>query len=194
MLMRDPAQAEKLLTDDAIAAAPTEESRRRLRLLRAMREPEPEPIDLTTTEAARVFLSDARWSKAEVGWGKVARNRYWFIPGTWQGMLLKLRGEVFAKGLYAHSNSEFIFPLGGKWKAFSATIGLRDGAADQGSAIFRVVGDNKELFRSNVLRPGQRESLRVEISGIQQLELHTDGGEGHTHNSWAIWADPVLEK
>jgi hypothetical protein len=82
MLMRDPAQAEKLLTDDAIAAAPTEESRRRLRLLRAMREPEPEPIDLTTTEAARVFLSDARWSKAEVGWGKVARNRYWFIPGS----------------------------------------------------------------------------------------------------------------
>ncbi|HZJ15060.1 MAG TPA: NPCBM/NEW2 domain-containing protein [Chthoniobacteraceae bacterium] len=194
MLMRDPAQAEKLLTDDAIAAAPTEESRRRLRLLRAMREPEPEPIDLTTTHAARVFLSDARWSKAEVGWGKVARNRYWFIPGRWQGMLLKLHGEVFAKGLYAHSNSEFIFPLGGKWKTFSATIGLRDGATDQGSAIFRVIGDGKELFRSNVLRPGQRETVRVEIPGIQQLELHAKGGEGHNHNSWAIWADPVLEK
>jgi hypothetical protein len=93
-------------------------------------------------------------------------------------MLLKINGEVFAKGLYAHSNSEFIFPLGGKWRIFSATIGLRDGAADQGSAVFRVVGDNKELFRSNVLRPGQKESLRIEIPGIQQLEFHAEGGEG----------------
>jgi len=193
-LMRNPAQAANLLTDEAITAAPSNEIRRRLELLRAMRAPEPEPIDLTNTDATRVYVSDARWSKAEVGWGKVVRNRYWFNPGQWQGMLLKLNGDVFSKGLYAHANSQFAFPLDGKWKSFSATIGLRDGATDQGSAVFGVVGDGKELYRSKIMRPGQKDSLRVEITGMRQLELHADGGEGHNHNSWAIWADPLLEK
>ena len=42
----------------AVAAAPTDEARRRLLLLRATQDPAPEPIDLTTKDA-RVFLSDA---------------------------------------------------------------------------------------------------------------------------------------
>ena len=193
-LMREPAQAGKLLTEEAIASAASEETRRRLRLLRAMQNPEPEPIDLTTAKAPRVFLSDARWTKAEVGWGKVARNRYWFNQGQWEGLLLNIKGEVFGKGLYAHADSAFVFPLGGNWKTFTATVGLRDGAADQGSAVFTVLGDGKEIFRSKILRPGQKDTLRLEIPGIQQLELHAVGGEGHNHNSWAIWADPVVEK
>ena len=193
-LMRDPASAEKLLTGEAIMSAPGDEARRRLHLLSEMREIRTEFVDLTETLAGRVFLSDARWTKAEVGWGKVARNRYWFNEGQWEGMLLKINGEVFDKGLYAHATSDFTFPLGGNWKTFTATIGLRDGAASQGSAVFTVLGDGKEIFRSKILRPGEKEKLRVEIPGIQTLELHAEGGEGHNRNSWAIWADPLVEK
>ena len=58
----------------------------------------------------------------------------------------------------------------------------------------RLLGDGKELYRSKLLRPGQKETLRLEIANIQQLELHADGGEGHNRSSWAIWADPVVEK
>ncbi len=191
-LMRDPAQAEKLLTEEAIAAAPSEEARRRLRLLRAMKGPESEPVDLATTNAERVFLSDARWTKAEVGWGKVVRNRFSFNPGQWEGMLIKIGGTVFDKGLYAHSDSVFDFPLGGRWKTFTATIGLQDGATNQGSAIFTVLVDGREIFRSEILRPGQQQTVRLDVPGVQELELHTVGGEGHNHNSWAVWADPLL--
>ncbi len=193
-LMRHPADAKKLLTDEALATAPTDEARRRLRLLRALQNPEPEPLDLTTTKAARAFLSDARWTKAEVGYGKVVRNRFYFNQGGWEGLLLQLKGEVFDKGLYAHANSVFTFPLGGNWKTFTATVGLRDGAAEQGSAVFRVLGDGKEIFRSKILRPGQKETLSLDLPGIQQLELHADGGEGHNRNSWAIWADPEVRR
>jgi hypothetical protein len=193
-LMRNSKQAERLLHVEAIAAAPSAESRRRLNLLRAMREPEPAPVDLAATRDTRVCLSDAQWTKANVGWGKVARNRYWFNEGQWEGMLLKLNGTVFAKGLYAHAKSEFVFPLGGSWKTLSATIGLRDGAASQGSAVFSVIGDGKEIFRSSILRPGQQESIRLGIAGVQQLELRAEGGEGHNHSAWAIWADPLVER
>ena len=193
-LMRTPAQAEKLLTEEAIAAAPSEEVRRRLRLLSAMQSPEPEPIELSTTNADRVFLSDARWTRAEVGWGKIVRNRYSFNQGQWEGMLIKIHDKVFDKGLYAHANSAFVFPTGGSWKIFTATLGLQDGAADQGSVVFTVLGDGKEIFRSEILRPGQQQTFRLDLPGVQELELRTEGGEGHNHNSWAVWADPVLQR
>lgn len=48
--------------------------------------------------------------------------------------------------------------------------------------------------RSKILRPGQKETLQLKISDVQKLELRATGGEGHNHNSWAIWADPLLEK
>ena len=109
-------------------------------------------------------------------------------------MLLKIRGQVFAKGLYAHANSVFTFPLGGKWQTFTGTVGLQDGANEQGSAVFIVLGDGKEIFRSRILRRGQPQTLRLDIPGVQELELRAQGGEGHNHNSWAVWADPVLQR
>ena len=60
--------------------------------------------------------------------------------------------------------------------------------------MFTVIGDGKELLRSKLLRPGQKETLRLDLAGIQQLELRADGGEGHNRNSWAIWADAEVEK
>ncbi len=193
-LMENPASAAKLLSDERIAAEPDPEVRRQLKLLRAMQSPAPEPVDLTTATAASVFLSDARWTSAKVGWGKVVRNRYYFNEGLWEGMLFKIGGQVFDKGLYAHSKSSFVFPLGGGWKTFSATVGLRDGAVPVGSAVFTVVGDGKELGRSKILRVGEKEALRVELGGVKELELRVDGGEGHTSNSWAVWVDPVVGK
>ncbi len=194
MFMRDPAKAKTLLTPEAIAKAPTEEGRRQLNHLRSLTDPEPAPIDLAKTDRKDVYLSDAQWTKAKVGWGKVARNRYWFMPEQRQGVFLKLTGEVFEKGLYAHSESTFTFPLAARWQTFSAIVGLRDGAAGQGSAIFTVLGDGKELYRSKILRAGQRDTLRIDITGVQELELRTKGGEGHNHNSWAIWATPMVQR
>lgn len=82
-----------------------------------------------------------------------------------------------------------------KWKSFSATIGLRDGAnPEQGSAVFTVRGDGRELYRSRLLRVGKREDVKVDISQVKALELLTDGGEGHNHNSWAIWVEPKVER
>jgi NPCBM/NEW2 domain len=192
--MRDPAQAARLLSAEALATAPNAEARRRLQLLQAMQDPAPEPIDPTISEAPRLYLSDAAWTSAAVGWGKVVRNRYWFNPNQWEGALLQLNGQVFNKGLYAHADSKFTFPLDGKWKTLTATVGLRDGADLQGSAIFTILGDGKELFRSNLLRAGKTETPRINLTGVHELELRVNGGEGHTHNSWAIWADPLLEK
>lgn len=193
-LMRDPATGAKFLTDVAIAAAPTAEARTGLQALRGMTDPEPTPVNLLSSSASSLYLSDAAWSKASVGWGKVARNRYWFNRGQWEGMLLMIDGKVFAKGLYAHADSTYVFPLGGGWRTFTATVGLRDGADSQGSAVFTVLGDGRELHRTPILRPGGSEHIRIGIDGVKSLELRATGGEGHNRNAWSIWADPMVTR
>ena len=63
-----------------------------------------------------------------------------------------INGKFYDKGLYAHSPSEFVFDLNERWKTFTATIGLLDGAHKQGSAMFVVRGDDKMLYQSPLLR------------------------------------------
>ncbi len=186
-------EARAMLSDRALSDAPTPEARRLLRLLRAILEPRP-PIDLRAATGDRAWLSDAIWSDARVGWGRVARNSFWFDDRFRVGVLLQLGGRAYEKGLYAHSPSLYAFPLDGKWKRFRSAVGLRDGAHAQGSAVFIVLGDGRELGRSRALRAGDREELGVDVAGVRRLELRTEGGEGHNHNSWAIWVEQEVSR
>ncbi len=187
---REPG-ARALLTEAAIARAPSDEERRMLRVLREVIEP-PAPVELATATGARVFVSDAIWADAKVGWGKVARNRTWFDERIQNGVFLMLGGQFFEKGLYAHSPSRYRFALAGKWQTFTATVGLRDGA--QGSAVFTVRADGRELFRSPVLRAGARAEVNVPVGGVRELELIAEGGGGNTGSSWAIWVQPAVAR
>lgn len=188
---RREAGARALLTEAAIAQAPSSEERRMLQVLRDTIEPVP-PIDLATATGASVYLSDAVWVDAKVGWGNVARNRTWFDEKIQNGVLLMLAGQFFDKGLYAHSPSRYRFDLGKRWQSFRATVGLRDGA--RGSAFFTVRGDGRELFRSPVLKAGARADVAVNVDGVRELELVAEGGGGNTGSSWAIWVQPLVSR
>lgn len=192
-VMHRQSDARKLVNDGALAAAPTPETARHLRLLRGVLDPVV-PFDLATVREDSAFLSDAAWTSAEVGWGQVARNYFWFDQSIQNGVFLTLGGKFYDKGLYAHSPARYVFPVAGKWKTFTATIGLRDGANIQGSAVFTIRGDGRELYRSRLLRVGEREDVKLDISQVKELELLTEGGEGHNHNSWAIWAEPKVQR
>ena len=189
-VLRDPTKADLLLSDRAVAAAPDETTRAQLRLLRELRRPQPAPTDLATVRAGVFSLADAKWTAAKVGWGQPARNRF----GSNDAVLLKIDGQLFAKGLYAHATSRYAFALEGKWKTFAATAGLRDGAGAEPSAVFVVIGDGKELFRSKPLKENERQGLSIDVTNVKQLELLTESGEKTNRSCWAIWADPVVRR
>ena len=192
-VMQGRQKARGFVNDAAIAAAPTPDAARKLRALRAVLDPA-KPVNLGTVSGDSVWLSDAVWTKAKVGWGQVARNYRWFDPQIQEGVLLRVNATFYEKGLYAHSSARYVFPVDGKWKTFTATIGLQDGANIQGSAIFTARGDGRELYRSHMLRVGQDDKVKLDISNVKELELLTEGGEGHNHNSWAIWAEPNVQR
>jgi hypothetical protein len=191
-MIGDP-RADEMVSGESIAKAPTPQSRRKLLLLQSVLHPT-QPIQLDTVRDDHVFVSDVSWKAAKVGWGKPARNHYWFDDEIRDAVLLNVGGQFYEKGLYAHSPARYVFAVDEKWKTFSATIGLQDGAQPQGSAIFSVRGDGQQLFRSRLLRAGGSQKLDVNIAGVKELELVTEGGEGHPHSSWAMWAEPMLQR
>lgn len=186
-------KVKEFVGDEVIASAPTPESARKLQALRSSLTPSA-PSELADITEDQVFLSDVTWTDASVGWGKPARNSFWFDEKFQVSALLVLGGRFHDKGLYAHPPSSYGFAVDGKWKIFTATVGLRDGAATAASAVFIVRGDGKELYRSEPLRAGAREALSVDVSGVKGLELLTEGGGGNSNGSWAIWADPKIRR
>lgn len=169
------------------------EERKKLQVLREVLDPGA-PLELASVSSDHVFLSDVKWTDARVGWGQMARNHTWFDRDNQNGVFLMVGGRFHDKGLYAHSASRYVFDLGGQWKTFTATIGIRDGAHEQGSAVFTVRGDGRELYRSRILRVGKTAEVKVSIANVSELELVAEGGEGHVHNSWAIWAEPQVSR
>lgn len=150
------------------------------------------PIDPCDYQGDTLYLSDAKWEKASVGYGNIARN--YFNTEAEALFFLTLQEHVYEKGLYAHSPSSYVFKLNKQWKTLSTTFGIRDFAHIQGSARFTIIGDGKILYQSKPLRVNQKDATTLDISNINQLELKTEGTEGHNHNSWAIWTNPILTK
>lgn len=191
VLQQQP-HAKSLLTDETIARASTGDQRL-LRILRDALEPPP-LIELATTNLTSAFISDAKWESASVGWGQPARNHYWYDEQIRNQVFLQIGGHIHSKGLYAHSASRYVFDLAGRWKQLALKIGLHDHAHTQGSAVFRVLGDGRELYRSRVLHANSHEKPVIDVTGVRTLELLCEGAEGHNHNSWAIWAEPKISR
>jgi hypothetical protein len=186
-------RALEFASDQVIASAPTPESAGKLRVLRSLMEPAA-LADLAAVAGKQVYLSDVAWTAAEVGWGKPARNSFWSDERFQMGTFLTLDQKFYDKGLYAHSPSRYGFAVDQKWKFFTATVGLRDGANPAGSAVFVVRGDGKELYRSELLHVGTHEAVAVDISEVKDLQLLTEGGNGNSNSSWAVWVNPLVRR
>jgi hypothetical protein len=61
--------------------------------------------------------------------------------------------------------------------------------------IRRWFSPSTTILKTTVARfNSTQEAIKVSISGVKELELLTEGGEGHNHNSWAIWAEPQVHR
>jgi tetratricopeptide (TPR) repeat protein len=151
-------------------------------------------FDLTAVEADSVFLSDVRWTSANVGWGEPVRNHGWLDPRSGGDVVLIVHGRLYGKGLPAPSPARHVFAVDGRWSTLTATIGLRDGAGEQDSAVFVVRGDGRELFRSPILRANSSQRVKIDLAGVKELELVTGSGEPGDRASPAVWAEPLLRR
>jgi alpha-galactosidase len=138
--------------------------------------------------AETVWLSSLDLSQMTTGWSTAKADRG--ITGS----PISIHGEKYTYGVGTHATSKFRVKLGGNAKRFTAQVGVDDSAVGQGSVEFLVIGDEKELWRSGVLKGGEAaKPVVVNLAGIQTLVLRvTDGGDGES-NDHADWADAKIE-
>jgi hypothetical protein len=105
------------------------------------------------------------------------------------GRSLQLSGVRYGRGLGVHARSDLTYELAGGFKTFAATIGVDAEVGNAGSVVFRVLGDDKVLYESPVMRGGdEAQPITVNVGGVLLLRLvvdFADNGDLGDHADWA---------
>ncbi|NSW56566.1 MAG: NPCBM/NEW2 domain-containing protein [Armatimonadetes bacterium] len=110
------------------------------------------------------------------------------------GNPLSIGGRKFEHGFGTHAMSVLYVSLKGGSDRFAAWVGVDDEIGDRGTVEFVVQGDERDLFRSGVMKGGQEaKKVDIDVRGIQILVLLvTDAGDGINYDH-ADWADAQFE-
>jgi hypothetical protein len=111
------------------------------------------------------------------------------VNGSVAGGPLRLGGTRFSRGLGVHARSDLTYELASGYKTFAAIIGVDAAVGGAGSVFFRVLGDDRVLFESPILRGGDAPlAIRVDVRGVLLLRLivdYADNGDLADHADWA---------
>ncbi len=124
--------------------------------------------------------------------------------GQWRGfeideMLpggpMTLGGNKFENGLSAFANSEAEFDLKGLYDEFTALAGLDSSAGNSATAEFVILGDGKELWRSEMKKSDDAKAIKLNISGVHKLVLRTKPPEANNRSrTQIVWAEPKVSR
>lgn len=104
------------------------------------------------------------------------------------------RSREFDKGLGTHSRTRLTFAAEGKYQFFAATLGIDAVTDGRGDCLFIVLGDGKELFNQAINAKDEPQSIRVDISGVDELTLIVEPGADLDLADHADWCDARLIK
>jgi hypothetical protein len=133
------------------------------------------------------WLSDSTWKAARVGWGQPLVNR---LPNDTVAMFVG--GQFFKRGLYAHAVSNYTYELGGQWQRCTGQVGVADG--HDGSVVFVITGDGRELWRSKKISEGTATPFDIKVTDVKELSLIVEDAGNGNGGDWGIWLDPKLER
>lgn len=134
-------------------------------------------------------LSDLNHSLMTTGYGSAKPNR------SIDGNPLTLNGTVYKTGIGTHAESKMLVVLDGNATRFTAVVGVDDEVGKgRGSVVFRLVGDEKEIYKSPVMKSGQKpHKINVKLTGIKKLALEALSTEDGINFDHADWADAYFE-
>lgn len=133
-----------------------------------------------------VWLDELDLSNVDQSAGKALANQ-----SMWKTSL-SIAGEKFERGVGTHASSVFRIRLDGKTLSFKALAGIDDSAPEyelkQASAEFVIWGDGKSIWRSGVMRAGEKaKPVDISVKGIKSLVLrvkHTGDGIVGDRTNW----------
>jgi alpha-galactosidase len=138
---------------------------------------------LSAPAAETVWLTSLDLDKMHQGWGKPQIDR------SIREKPLSIAGKRFLHGVGTHAVSVLWVEVNGA-ERFQASVGLDDAAGSpKGSITFKIVGDGKTLWQSDVMRQGDAaKTIDLDLRGVKNLILMVgDAGDGidYDHGDWA---------
>ncbi len=117
----------------------------------------------------------------------------WERDRSWLGRPITLKGKTYERGLGVHAPCRLVYEPAGRYQTFAAVIGIDDETHQQGGdCIFVVIGDGRMIYRQRVTSRDKPRPLRLDITGVQRLELRVEPGENLDIGDHADWADARL--
>ncbi len=109
------------------------------------------------------------------------------------GNPLTIGGHVFAHGIGSHADAEWTIALDGSARALHAAVGVDAEVGEHGSVAFVVLVDDREVFRTPVMRGGEEPRLlSLDLRGAARLTLIVEDGGDHIHYDHADWGGAML--
>jgi alpha-galactosidase len=143
----------------------------------------------TVHAADTVSLGSLDLGKVQQDWGQPHADK------SVDDNPLSIGGKKFEHGLGTHAISTLYINLKGGAERFTAFVGVDDETEpNQGSVVFRVSGDGRELWKSKTMETGQApEKVDLNLKGIKILLLSVgNAGDGIDYDH-ADWADAQIE-
>ncbi|MBO7391196.1 MAG: NPCBM/NEW2 domain-containing protein, partial [Verrucomicrobia bacterium] len=102
------------------------------------------------------------------------------------------KGQEITTVPLADGKRVFYHTLGNE--KFFAGIEGENGTVDRGEVIFRVLGDERELYASGIISQGDApQEIDLDLKGVEILELIVEPGEKGPSGDHALWIHPVIE-
>lgn len=79
------------------------------------------------------------------------------------------------------------------FERLSGTVGIEDSAGDKGDVVFSILGDDREIWSSGPIKPGERVAFTVEIGDAYFLDLVVADAGGGEEGDVAVWLNPQLK-
>lgn len=138
-------------------------------------------------------LSAQTWVSQVNGYGPAEINRSNGQAGVNDGKTITLNGTKYSKGLGVHANSTLTYALGGICQSMTASIGIDDEVASNGTVIFQVFADGTKLYDSGKMTgKSTTKTLKVDLTGRKELKLVVTNAGDNNNYDHADWANPVL--
>jgi len=113
--------------------------------------------------------------------------------GAQGGNPITLGGIVYPHGIGTLSINELIIDLKGQATRFVGMVGMDDAVRNQGSVTVEVWVDNRNKFKSKVLKFGEPPVLvDVDLTGAKFLELFIDDADDTSNGDNADWGGGLI--
>jgi hypothetical protein len=107
-----------------------------------------------------------------------------------QNESLDIGGFIYHNGIGVHARSLLTYKLGGGFSSFRADVGIDGRLEKNGTVVFVVKGDGKELFRSPLVRgkpSGGGLPIEVSVQGVKELTLLVEPTDDLDQADCANW-------